>query len=76
MAEMRRLVYTSARQDGRRVDRHVPAWLDDTLRRALHPDPFKRYAELSEFVHDLRHPNPAYLARHRTPLVERHPLRF
>jgi serine/threonine protein phosphatase PrpC len=71
-SEMNRLVYVSARDD----ERDVPAWLDDTLRRALHPDPFKRYGELSEFVHDLRHPNPAFLARSRPALIERNPVMF
>ena len=45
------------------------------LKRAVHPDPYKRYDELSEFVFDLRHPNEKYLAQ-RTPLIERNPLLF
>ena len=54
----------------------APAWVDETLRHALHPNPYKRYQELSEFIHDLRHPNSAYLNKTRPPLIERHPLRF
>lgn len=55
-------------------EREVPAWIDDTLRKALHPDPYKRHAVLSEFVHELRHPNPVYLAKARPPLIERNPV--
>lgn len=42
----------------------------------MHPDPYKRYAEVSEFVHDLHHPNQDYLAKHRAPLIERQPEAF
>ena len=40
------------------------------------PDPARRYARLSEFVYDLRHPNPAFAGRTRVPLFERNPLLF
>lgn len=56
--------------------REIPAFVDDTLRKAVHPDPAKRYAELSEFVFDLRHPSRAFLSRTRAPLLERAPLTF
>jgi serine/threonine protein kinase len=56
--------------------REIPAFVDDTLRKAVHPDPAKRYAELSEFVYDLRHPSPAFLSRTRAPLLERAPVTF
>jgi serine/threonine protein phosphatase PrpC len=52
----------------------VPAWIDAALRKAVHPDPLQRYETLSEFVHDLRHPNASLLRP--TPLVERHPALF
>ena len=42
----------------------------------MHPDPYKRYGELSEFVFDLRHPNKEFLNRTRPPLLERNPLVF
>jgi hypothetical protein len=42
----------------------------------VHTDPAKRYEELSEFVFDLRHPNPRYLDGVVTPLMERNPLLF
>ncbi|HSH89151.1 MAG TPA: bifunctional protein-serine/threonine kinase/phosphatase [Ramlibacter sp.] len=57
-------------------DREIPVWIDEALKKAVHPNPFKRYESLSEFVHDLRHPNQAFLANTRPPLVERHPVRF
>jgi serine/threonine protein phosphatase PrpC len=57
-------------------NRELPAWLDDTLRRALHPDPDKRYETLSEFVYDLRHPSPSFLSRERPPLLQRNPVAF
>jgi serine/threonine protein phosphatase PrpC/predicted Ser/Thr protein kinase len=57
-------------------DRGIPVWIDDVLRKAVHPNPLQRYQELSEFVYDLRHPNPAFLSRTRPPLLERNPLLF
>ena len=56
--------------------RDIPAWVDGALRKAVHPDPLRRYEALSEFVHDLRHPNRAFLAATRPPLAARHPVRF
>lgn len=69
-AAQRRLVYRPVLND----EREIPAWIDDVLRKATHPDPLKRYAELSEFLYDLRHPGDAYLSRTRMPLMERNPL--
>jgi serine/threonine protein kinase/serine/threonine protein phosphatase PrpC len=71
-AAQRRLVYRSVLDD----EREIPAWFDEVLRKATHPDPNKRYEELSEFVYDLRHPNKEYLSRTRPPLIERHPVGF
>lgn len=70
-ADVRRLRYRPADDD-----RNVPAWVDGALKRALHPDPYKRHEDLSEFVHELRTPNPAYLDTRMTPLLERNPLMF
>ncbi len=53
-ADLRRLVYVSARDE----QRHIPDWVDDALRRAVHPLPHKRYDALSEFMQDLRQPGP------------------
>ncbi|HCJ27885.1 MAG TPA: protein kinase [Pseudomonas sp.] len=60
----------------REHDRGIPAWIDDVLRRALHPDPYKRYEELSEFIFELRQPNQAFLNKARPPLMERNPVLF
>jgi len=70
--DLKQLAYASAMDERRRI----PAWVDGALMRAVHPLPHKRYEALSEFVHDLRHPNRSHLARTRVPLAERHPVRF
>ena len=67
-----KLQYQSALED----QRAIPAWIDGVLRKAVHPDPARRYQELSEYVFDLRHPNQAFLKKSRAPLVERNPLMF
>jgi serine/threonine protein phosphatase PrpC/predicted Ser/Thr protein kinase len=56
--------------------RGIPAWIDGALRKAVHPDPYKRYESLSEYLFDLRHPNPKYLDTSTAPLIERNPLLF
>ncbi|MCJ2064117.1 bifunctional serine/threonine-protein phosphatase/kinase [Methylobacterium sp. J-088] len=71
-AAQRRLRYASALP----VRPLLPVWVDGALRKAVHPDPLKRYATLSEFVHDLRHPNPAFTDTRRPALLERDPLLF
>jgi serine/threonine protein phosphatase PrpC len=58
------------------AERGIPGWIDGALRKALHPDPYKRHEDISEFVFELRNPNPAYLATRTTPLLERNPLLF
>ena len=58
------------------AERGIPGWIDGALRKALHPDPYKRHEDISEFVFELRNPNPAYLATRTTPLLERNPLMF
>jgi serine/threonine protein phosphatase PrpC len=70
--DQKRLEYNSARDN----DRSVLVWIDETLRKAVHPNPQLRYQELSEFVFDLSHPNKAFLARTRPPLLERNPVVF
>jgi serine/threonine protein kinase len=57
-------------------DREIPAWVDDTLKKALHPNPYKRYQELSEFVYDLSQPSKAFLSKTKPPLMERDPVVF
>lgn len=67
-----KLFYNSILDD----KREIPAWIDGVLKKALHPEPSKRYEELSEFTYDLRHPNKAYLDKTRPPLIERNPAVF
>ncbi len=67
-----RLVYQSVLDQ----QRQLPVWVDLTLRKALQPDPEKRYPELSEFIQDLRKPNPKFVNQSRPPLLERNPVIF
>lgn len=71
-AAQRRLVYRPVLDD----ERTIPAWIDDAICKAVHPNPYKRYDEISEFVHDLRQPNPSFINKHRLPLLERNPILF
>lgn len=71
-AAQNRLNYHSVLHD----EREIPAWIDDVIRKAVHPNPYKRYEELSEFLYDLRHPNKAFLNKTRAPLLERDPVLF
>lgn len=57
-------------------DLPIPVWVDSALRKATQVDPWKRYQEVSEFVHELRHPGPAFTREHRPPLMERNPVAF
>ena len=56
--------------------REIPPWIDEALRKAVHPNPYKRYETLSEFLFDLRHPNKAFLNKTRPPLLESDPVVF
>lgn len=58
------------------INRKIPHWVDEAIRKAVHSNPRKRYEELSEFVFDLHHPNKAFLHKTRLPLIERHPAAF
>ena len=71
-AAQRQLVYRSVLDE----EREIPAWIDDVLRKATHPNPLRRYEELSEFVYDLRHPTESWRRRTKPPLIERHPAGF
>jgi hypothetical protein len=46
------------------------------LRKAVHPDPLRRYEEPSELAFELRHPSEAHLRAAPKPLIERNPLLF
>lgn len=71
-SQFSKLRYDSAPSD----NREIPAWIDGALRKAVHPDPYKRYESLSEYVFDLRHPNANFSTTSATPLIERNPLLF
>jgi serine/threonine protein kinase/serine/threonine protein phosphatase PrpC len=71
-AQQRKLKYSSAIDN----NRDIPAWIDVALKKAVHPDPFQRYDELTAFVFDLRHPNAELLNSKPVPLIERNPLVF
>jgi serine/threonine protein phosphatase PrpC/ribosomal protein L39E/predicted Ser/Thr protein kinase len=70
-SQQRKLKYRSVLDD----NRDIPAWIDDTLRKAVDPDPRRRYSELSELIFDLRHPKESRTAM-PVPLIERNPLLF
>jgi serine/threonine protein phosphatase PrpC/ribosomal protein L39E/predicted Ser/Thr protein kinase len=71
-SQQKKLRYQTALDD----NRDIPAWIDGTLKKAVEPDPHRRYEELSEFIFDLRHPNKTFLESSRPPLLERNPLLF
>ncbi len=71
-SQQKKLQYRSALDD----KREIPAWIDGALRKAVNPDPYERYDELSEFIFDLRHPNRNFIKSSPVPLVERDPLLF
>ena len=70
--EQKKLQYSSVLK----YDQEIPVWVDGAIKKAIHPDPFKRYEELSEFMFDLSHPNKEYLKEARSPLLERDPVIF
>jgi serine/threonine protein kinase len=47
----------------------LPVWVDAALKKAVHPNPTRRYESLSEFLYDLSHPSPF-------PLREQNPVAF
>ena len=71
-AAQRKLKYASVVDE----NREIPLWMDEAIRKAVQPRPYDRYAELSEFIFDLRHPNKMFLEKKPPPLMERNPLRF
>lgn len=71
-AAQNKLRYQSALND----HSEIPVWIDGAIRKAVHPNPDKRYEDLSEFLYDLRHPNPAFLNENFQPLMERNPVFF
>ncbi|MFC5049318.1 protein kinase [Rubritalea spongiae] len=54
----------------------VPVWIDGALKRALSINANSRYTSMSEFVSDLKEPNPLYVESRHMPLMERNPEKF
>lgn len=71
-AAQKKLRYRSVRD----AKSPIPNWIDSALRKAVNPNPAERYALLSEFTFDLRHPNTGFANAHQPPLLERNPLLF
>jgi hypothetical protein len=71
-SQMQKLGYTPASN----INSDVPPWMDGAIARAVSLSPDKRFEVLSEFLHDLRHPNARYLDARPVPLIERNPLLF
>ena len=65
-----RLEYVPAR----RFRKAIPAWVDAALARAVRKNLEHRTGVLSEFVEDLREPNPSLVAKGFIPLMERDPV--
>jgi serine/threonine protein phosphatase PrpC len=71
-AAQRKLNYRSLLQS----EQGIPFWVDDTIKKAVHIQPHRRYQEVAEFVYDLHHPNKAFLNKARPPLIDRNPVLF
>ena len=70
LRRLRRARYRSAAQ----INPEVPHWIDRALQKSVAIERGRRYAALSEFMHDLSHPNPAFAVGTPEPLIERNPL--
>ena len=54
----------------------VPFWVDGAIRKSLRYDPERRHGDVSEFLHELKSPNPKYKQHYRALLLEKNPVRF
>jgi len=54
----------------------VPKWFDGALEKALSLNPDQRYGDISEFLHDLKHPNYSLVQASDLALMQRSPIRF
>jgi len=72
-----RLVYTSLLKNKTlNSENNTLGWIDYAIKQAVEINPAKRYAEVSEFVYELKHPNSRYLNKSKPPLIERNPVVF
>ena len=72
-SQQRKLRYASALDD----DREIPAWIDEVLKKAVHPDPYEALRGAVR-IRATSCAIPTGLSRRRasTPLIERNPLLF
>lgn len=52
----------------------VPVWLDRAIEKATQIQPNARYSALSEWLTDLKRPNPSWTTAREQPLMERNPV--
>ncbi len=67
--DFKKLTYLPAHS----VNPLVPVWLDRALEKALSIKTDHRYDRLSQWLVDLQRPNPAWLTRTNSPLIEKNP---
>ena len=70
LRKLRRARYHSAAH----LNAEIPVWIDRALEKATAIERKRRYSLLSEFTHDLAHPNPVFASRTSEPLMDRNPL--
>ncbi len=54
----------------------IPNWVDSAIEKAVNINPQRRYSLLSEFIHDLNHPNQDLVSSDFNPLIKRNPVAF
>jgi predicted methyltransferase len=54
----------------------VPVWVDGAIRKSLRFIPERQHNDVSEFIYELKNPNPKYLEKSFQPIIERDPLLF
>ena len=53
----------------------IPFWVDGAIKKGLRFDPARRHGDISEFLHELTHPNPKYKQRYKAILSNKKPER-
>ena len=59
-----------------RLNPMVPIWVDGALKKGVSINSDLRYTSFSEFLLDLKKPNPLFLEKAQQPLIERDPALF
>jgi len=54
----------------------IPIWIDGAVKKGLRFNPEQRYEDVSEFLHELKRPNPKYKKGQGDALLEANPLLF